>query len=98
VASPQFFGTSIDQRTDIWLPVMMQHSVRYRGNVSIEDGDRHPPWIPQSEVSWLTLFPRIQTPRQIAEVRSRLDAVAQRQFARRQSFKTDDEARRRYQA
>jgi predicted permease len=98
VASPQFFGTSIDQRTDIWLPVMMQHSVRYRGNVSIEDGDRQQPWIPQPEVSWLTLFLRIQTPRQIAEARSRLDAVAQRQFARRQSFKTDDEARRRYQA
>jgi putative ABC transport system permease protein len=46
----------------------------------------------------LTLFLRIQTPEQVAEVRSRLDAVAQRQFARRQSFKTDDEARRRYQA
>jgi predicted permease len=98
VASPQFFGTSIDERTDIWMPAMMQHSVRYRGNVSIEDGDRQQPWIPQPEVSWLTLFLRIKAPEQIAEVRSRLDAVAQRQFARRQSFKTDDEARRRYQA
>jgi predicted permease len=98
VASPQFFGTSIDQKTDIWVPAMMQHSVRYRGNVSIEDGDRQQPWIPQPEISWLTLFLRIQTPEQIAEVTSRLDAVAQRQFARRQSFKTDDEARRRYQA
>jgi putative ABC transport system permease protein len=98
VASPQFFGTSIDQKTDIWVPAMMQHSVRYRGNVSIEDGDRQQPWIPQPEISWLTLFLRIQTPEQVPEVTSRLDAVAQRQFARRQSFKIDDEARRRYQA
>jgi predicted permease len=98
VAAPQFFGTSIDQKTDIWLPAMMQHAVRYRGNVSIEDGDRQQSWIPQPEVSWLTLYLRVAAPEQIAEITSRIDAVAQRQFARRQSFKTDDEARRRYQA
>jgi predicted permease len=98
VTPPQFFGTSIDQKTDIWAPVMMQHSVRYRGNVSIESGDRQQPWIPQPEISWLTLFLRVPAPEQIAEVTARLDAVAQRQFARRESFKTDDEARRRYRA
>jgi len=98
VASREFFGTSIDQKTDIWLPVMMQHSVRYRGNVSIESGDRQQPWIPQPEVSWLTLFVRVPAPEQIAQVTARLDAAAQRQFARRESFKTDAEARRRYHA
>ena len=45
VTAPVFYGVSIDHRTDIWLPVMMQHSVRYRGNVSIENGDRHQPSI-----------------------------------------------------
>ena len=98
VASPQFFGTSIDQKTDIWAPVMMQHSVRYRGNVSIESGDRQQPWIPQPEISWLTLFLRVPAREQIAEVTARLDAVAQRQFARRESFKTEEEARQRYRA
>jgi len=98
VAAPQFFGVSIDQRTDIWLPVMMQHSVRYRGNVSIESGDRQQPWIPQPEVSWLTLFLRIPRADQVGEVTARLNAVAQRQFAQREEFRTDDEARRRYQS
>ena len=81
VTAPQFLGTSIHLQTDIWLPVMMQHSVRYRGNVSIESGDRQQPWIPQAEVSWLTLFLRIPAPEQVAEVTARLNAVAQRQFA-----------------
>jgi predicted permease len=98
VTSPEFFGTSIDERTDIWVPVMMQHSVRYRGTNSIENGDREKPWIPQAEISWLTLFLRVPSPTQVAEVTARLDAVAQRQFSRRESFRTDVEARRRYQA
>ncbi len=98
VASPQFFGTSIDQKTDIWAPVMMQYSVRYRGNVSIEGGDRQQPWIPQPEISWLTLFLRVPAREQVAEVTARLDAVAQRQFARRESFKTEEKARQRYRA
>jgi len=98
VTAPQFFGVSIDQRTDIWLPVMMQHSVRYRGNVSIESGDRQQPWIPQPEISWLTLFLRIPRDEQVGEVTARLNAVAQRQFAQREAFRTDDEARRRYQS
>ena len=98
VTAPQFLGTSIHLQTDIWLPVMMQHSVRYRGNVSIENGDRLQPWIPQAEVSWLTLFLRIPSPEQVAEVTARLNAVAQQQFAGRESFRTDEEARRRYQA
>ena len=98
VTAPQFLGTSIHLQTDIWLPVMMQHSVRYRGNVSIENGDRLQPWIPQAEVSWLTLFLRIPSPEQVAEVTARLNAVAQQQFAGRESFRTDEEARRRYQS
>ena len=98
VASPEFFGTSIDGRTDIWLPAMMQHSVRYRGNNSNENGDREKPWIPQSEIAWLGLFLRVPDPTQVAEVTARLDAVSQRQFAQRESFRTDPEERRRYQA
>ncbi len=98
VTAPQFLGTSIHLRTDIWVPVMMQHSVRYRGNVSIESGDRLQPWIPQPEVSWLTLFLRVPAQEQVAEVTARLNAVAQRQFAQREAFRTDEEARRRYQS
>lgn len=98
VTATPFFGTSIDQRTDIWLPVMMQHAVRYRGNVSNENGDLTQTWIPQADISWLTLFLRVPSTEQVPEVRARLDAVAQRQFALRQSFKTDPDARRRYQS
>ncbi|HET6315601.1 MAG TPA: ABC transporter permease, partial [Chloroflexota bacterium] len=81
VASTGFFGTSIDQTTDIWLPSMMQHSLRYRGNVSDHNADVSQPWSPQRGVFWLTLFLRIPDASTRAAIESRIDAIAQQHFS-----------------
>lgn len=98
VTAPGFFGTSIDATPDLWIPVAMQHAVRYQGNVSNEDGDLRRPWLNQPTVSWLTMFLRVPDSRAVEAVTQRVQAVIQRNFSERESYRSDEEARRRYQA
>jgi hypothetical protein len=45
---------------DAWVPLMMQATVRYGGNVSsTDDADTSKPWPPQENVEWLNLFARV---------------------------------------
>jgi predicted permease len=99
VTAPGFFGTSIDASTDVWVPVAMQHAVRYAGNVSNEDeSDLRSAWVPQPTVAWLTLFLRIPDSQATARTAEQLHAILQRSFSERESYRTNDAARRRYQA
>jgi predicted permease len=61
VARPEFFGTNVAIRgADVWIPLMMQSSVRYAGNVSSHgNADSRKPWPPQPFVQWLDLFVRL---------------------------------------
>ncbi len=59
ITSPKFSGTSPGQPPDVWIPLMMQPTVRYANNASIEAGDGRKPWPPQSAVRWVTLFARV---------------------------------------
>ena len=75
IAEPGFFGISVGQSVDAWVPVLMQDQVRYKSNASSFDSDTEKPWSPQNGIAWLTLITR--TP---AGINSQVTARLDRQF------------------
>ena len=53
VGPRSFSGVWVDRPVDVWLPLMMQHVVRYAQNYSNNDGQPNQPWVPQEGVAWL---------------------------------------------
>jgi predicted permease len=98
VTAPGFFGIVADSRPDVWVPIMMQSAVRYANNADIEDGDIRKPWVPQPEVSWLTMIGRVQSEQGRQAAEAALTGLLQQQLARRESYRTDPDIRRRLQA
>jgi predicted permease len=66
VSEPGFRGVWADAGTDVWLPVSMQHAIRYRQNYSVSSGRFDAQWLPQNGVSWLTIVARVPADRQQA--------------------------------
>ena len=64
VTAPSFFGAILAPRNpDIWLPLMMQPSVRYASNASNDDtADPRRPWPPQRGIEWLDVMARVPEP------------------------------------
>jgi predicted permease len=59
VGPPGFSGVWVDRPIDVWLPLMMQHVVRYAQNYSTTDGQPNQPWVPQEGVAWLDIVGRV---------------------------------------
>jgi len=55
-----FGGLTVGLPVDVFVPLTMQHEVRYRGNASSSNADTEKPWIPQKGISWLTLIARLR--------------------------------------
>jgi predicted permease len=98
ISAPGFFGTVADSRPDVWVPVMMQSTVKYANNANVEDGDIRQPWVPQPEVAWLTVIARVADGRHRPAVEAGLTRLLQQQLAQRESYRTESDARRRMQA
>jgi predicted permease len=58
VAPEGFSGVWLESPVDLWIPLMMQHDVRYRQNFSASDSQMLEPWIPQDGIRWLDLVGR----------------------------------------
>lgn len=58
IAQPGFGGLTIGQPVDLWAPLAMHHALRIRGSNRNSNGDNEQPWVPQREISWLTLVTR----------------------------------------
>jgi predicted permease len=58
VAPPAFTGAWLETPIDIWLPLPMQHAIRYRGNASFHNSDGEQPWILQAGIEWLNIVGR----------------------------------------
>jgi predicted permease len=58
VGPRSFSGVWVDRPVDVWLPLMMQHVVRYAQNYSNTDGQPNQPWVPQEGVAWLDIVGR----------------------------------------
>lgn len=89
VARPEFFGTNVVIRNaDVWIPLMMQSSVRYAtGASSHGTADSRKPWPPQPLVAWLTLFVRVPKDTAPSTVAA---AIAVRHHADAASIRRDD--------
>lgn len=61
VAGREFFGPILAvQNPDVWVPLMMQHTLRYSANASVSTpADPRQPWPPQELIEWLNVFVRI---------------------------------------
>ena len=74
VAESGFTGVTVGFPVDVWMPLAMQHEVKYYGNASNTNGDFGQPWLPQEEIHWLTLVGRVP-PADVDAVEARLNAL-----------------------
>jgi predicted permease len=96
VASRQFFGTVVALRNpEVWIPLMMQPTVRYAVNASSSGGaDSRQPWPPQAEIEWLNVFARIAAPNDPSSLAAALTVQHQRERSRQLDSSDTDAARR----
>jgi predicted permease len=59
IAEREFNGLTVGSTVDVWIPVMMQHEVRYAGNAFSENSDTEKPWPPQDGINWLSPIGRV---------------------------------------
>ena len=58
VSQPGFGGLTVGNPADLFAPIAMHHALRLRGSNSNNNGNGELPWVPQREISWLTLVAR----------------------------------------
>jgi len=58
VAQRGFQGLTVGSSVDLWVPLSMQHVLRYIGNYSAHDADIEKAWAPQN-IQWLILLARV---------------------------------------
>ena len=95
ITSPQFFGSSISLRSpDVWVPFMMQPTIRYSQNASNSgDSDPRQPWPPQKNIAWLNVFARVPgSPATVAAALTTLDQRQQEAALTAESSAEDREA------
>jgi predicted permease len=59
VAEAGFFGASLGESPGLWVPLMLQHDVRYASDVASRNGDSSKPWMPQENLYWLRAIARV---------------------------------------
>lgn len=77
VAEAGFYGVSVGESPDVWLPLMMQNEVRYADNVASHNGDTSAPWPPQENLYWLRGLVRVAPPASEGSVAAALDVAFQ---------------------
>jgi predicted permease len=93
VAAAPFEGPYADDRTEVWVPLAMQHALRYRGNVSTYgEVDPQQPWMAEDKIAWLQIVARI--PRSPDRIQQTL-AVANRSGLERYASTFGENARQR---
>ena len=93
VAQSGFSGLTVGQSMDMFVPLVMQHEIRYQQNASSSNADTEKPWIPQNGVRWLTLVARVPAPAAV-RMAARLDAQYRADL--REEFANRDSASRAY--
>jgi predicted permease len=79
VAEAGFYGASLGESPDLWLPLMMQHDVRYLQNVASHNGDTTKPWPPQENLYWLHALARVPPPASEAATTAALNVAFRRE-------------------
>ena len=99
VAAPGFFGPILSARNpDVWVPLMMQSTVRYASNASNDDeSDPRKPWPPQRGIEWLNVIARIPDANDVGAASTILTTLVRRDL-RSRTTNPDEEALRRLDA
>jgi predicted permease len=82
VIEPAFTGLTVGSRVDIWLPMPLQHPLRYWGNAGMDDAVPRQPWLPQEGITWLTVIMRAAPAGARAEL-ARVSALHRQEIDRR---------------
>jgi predicted permease len=93
VAQRRFSGVWVDSPIDVWLPLVMQHSVRYAQVYGANDAQADRPWTPQDGVTWLNVILRANG-EQSSRLRTVLNATFQQNVAERAQRVAGAEERR----
>jgi predicted permease len=93
VAEPGFFGVSVGESPDVWLPLLMQADVRYAQNAWSSNADTRKPWPPQDGIRWLDAMLRVPDPGAVAAVEARLNVLYRQDMERAGEFRDARERR-----
>ena len=58
VAPASFTGVWLESPVDVWVPLAMQHAVKYSQNYSASAARTNEPWLPQERIWWLDVIVR----------------------------------------
>jgi hypothetical protein len=75
VAEPGFFGVSVGDSPDVWLPLLMQADVRYAQNAWSSNADTRKPWPPQEGIRWLDAIVRVPDSHAVQAVEAMLNVL-----------------------
>src|SRR5262249_32765185 len=75
VAEPGFFGASLGESPDVWLPLLMQADVRYAQNAYSSNADTRKPWSPQEGIRWLDAIVRVADPLAVPVIAATLNVL-----------------------
>jgi len=75
VAELGFFGVSVGESPDVWLPLLMQAEVRYAQNAWSSNADTRKPWPPQEGIRWLDAVVRVPDPHTVKAVEAMLNVL-----------------------
>lgn len=81
VASQGFSGVWLESPADAWIPLAMQHDIRYSQNFSADSAETRKPWMPQERIWWLDIVVR-SAPGRDAGTLTALNTVFAREMAR----------------
>jgi len=93
VVARSFSGVWVDSPIDLWLPLVMQHTIRYAQHYSISNGQRQLPWAPQDGITWLDVILRANSEHG-SRLRTVLNATFQQNVADRAQRVADPKERR----
>ena len=93
VASRKFSGVWTESPVDLWLPLIMQHSIRYAQHYSANNAQPNRPWAPQDGMTWLDVILRANA-EQSSRLRTVLNATFQQNVAERAQRVAGQEERR----
>jgi predicted permease len=93
VAEQDFFGVSIGESPDVWLPLLMQADVRYAQNAHSSNADTRKPWAPQEGIRWLDAIVRVAEPGAVPTVATTLNTLNQQEQERAGQSRNERERR-----
>jgi predicted permease len=93
VSEPGFFGISVGEPPNVWLPLLMQAEVRYAQNAESSNADTRKPWPPQEGIRWLDAMIRVPDPGAVKKVEAALNVLYRHDME--QVAKSRDERERR---